>query len=137
MSLRRGILWFILGFALILYALPVYVMIVNGFKDASSVSLATMWLLPGRASLGGFTEAWAMLSPNLRNSLIMVIPAALLSSIIGALNGYVFRNGVFAALRFYLLCSYLASLSLTRPSCCLWSASSSGSTFTAHFPDWC
>ncbi len=92
MSLRRGILWFTLGFALILYALPVYVMIINGFKDASSVSLATMWQLPGRASLGGFAEAWAMLSPNLRNSLVMVIPAALLSSIIGALNGYVFSK---------------------------------------------
>ncbi len=92
MSLKRGLLWFGLGLAVILYLLPIYVMLVNSFRDASSVSLATMWQFPSRISAEGFIEAWSMLSPNLKNSLVMVIPAALLSSIIGALNGYIFSK---------------------------------------------
>ena len=92
MSFKRGLLWFGLGLAVILYLLPIYVMLVNSFRDASSVSLATMWQLPNRISAEGFIEAWSMLSPNLKNSLVMVIPAALLSSIIGALNGYIFSK---------------------------------------------
>ena len=89
---RGIILWLVLGLALIFYALPVYVMVVNGLKEANDVSLATMWALPQTLSSGGFLEAWAALSPNLRNSLVMVIPAALLSSLIGAINGYVFSK---------------------------------------------
>ena len=89
---RRFLLWFALGVVLIFYALPLYVMLVNGLKDASSVNLATMWALPAQLSSGGFAEAWRMLSPNMRNSLAMVIPAALLSSLVGAVNGYVFSK---------------------------------------------
>ena len=89
---HRILLWMVLGIALIFYALPIYVMVVNGLKDATTVSLATMWALPGKLTSGGFAEAWAMLSPNLRNSLAMVIPAALLSSLLGAINGYVFSK---------------------------------------------
>jgi len=92
MNAKRAILWFVLGVILILYLLPVYVMIVNSFRGASSVSLATMWQLPDHISMQGFTEAWSMLSPNLQNSFIIVIPAALLSAMIGALNGYVFSK---------------------------------------------
>lgn len=91
-SYRKILLWFVLGVILLLYALPIYVMVVNGLKDPNNVSLATMWALPQKLTGGGFAEAWAMLSPNLRNSLAMVIPAALISSLIGALNGYVFSK---------------------------------------------
>ena len=90
--MKRLFLWLGLGFALILYLLPVYVMVVNSFRDASNISLETIWQLPGKISIMGFSQAWSMLSPNLQNSLVMVIPAALLSSIIGALNGYVFSK---------------------------------------------
>jgi len=92
MNAKRLLLWFILGVALILYLLPIYVMVVNSFKNASSVSLSTMWQLPRPISMYGFGKAWEMLSPNLQNSLLMVIPATLLSSIIGAINGYIFSK---------------------------------------------
>ena len=91
-SAPRILLWFVLGVVLIVYALPLYVMIVNGLKDSTSVNLSTMWELPTHFTTGGFAEAWAMLSPNMWNSLVMVIPAALLSSMIGAVNGYVFSK---------------------------------------------
>jgi len=92
MNAKRLLFWFILGVALILYLLPIYVMVVNSFKDASGISLSTMWQLPRPISMYGFGKAWEMLSPNLQNSLLMVIPATLLSSIIGAINGYIFSK---------------------------------------------
>ena len=92
MKLRAIVLWAILATILALYAIPVYVMVVNGLKDATSVSLATMWQWPDSLSAHGFKEAWGMLSPNLRNSLVMVVPAAVLSSMLGAVNGYVFAK---------------------------------------------
>ncbi len=78
----------VLVLALLFFLLPVYVMVVNGLKDAQHVSLSTMWNLPETLSAGGFVGAWQQLSPNLLNSLIMVIPATVISSVLGSINGY-------------------------------------------------
>ena len=88
----RLLFWLVLALALIFYALPIYVMVINGIKEAQDVSLATMWRLPSQFTLGGFAEAWRRLSPNLRNSLVMVVPATMLSALIGSLNGYLFSK---------------------------------------------
>lgn len=77
-----------LTLALIFYVLPVYVMVVNGLKDAQHVNLATMWSPPETLSAGGFLDAWKQLSPNLLNSVAMVLPATVLSSLVGSVNGY-------------------------------------------------
>jgi glucose/mannose transport system permease protein len=78
--------------ALVLFLLPVYVMVVNGLKEAQRVSLSTMWQLPETLSAGGFAEAWARLRPNMMNSFAIVIPATIISSIVGSLNGYLFSK---------------------------------------------
>jgi glucose/mannose transport system permease protein len=75
--------------------MPVYVMAMNGLKEAQGVSLSTMWNLPDTLSGGGFLEAWQRLRPNMVNSLLMVIPATIISSLIGALNGYLFAKWKF------------------------------------------
>ena len=41
--LSRMLLWCVLLLALVFYALPIYVMVVNGVKVAQDVSLAEMW----------------------------------------------------------------------------------------------
>jgi glucose/mannose transport system permease protein len=88
--------WIVLLLMALAYLMPVYVMVANGLKDAQSVSLSTMWLPPQRfAGLGGFGEAWTRLSPNMTNSLLMVIPATIISSFIGAINGYLFAKWKF------------------------------------------
>jgi glucose/mannose transport system permease protein len=88
--------WIVLLFMALAYLMPVYVMVANGLKDAQNVSLATMWIPPQRFSgLGGFGEAWARLSPNMINSLTMVIPATILSALVGAINGYLFAKWKF------------------------------------------
>ena len=92
---REWVIFFILSLAVIFYLLPVYVMVVNGLKDAQSVSLSTMWNPPTSLAGSGFIEAWDRLRPFLKNSIMMVIPATIISSFIGALNGYVLSKWKF------------------------------------------
>lgn len=85
----------VLVMALLFFLMPVYVMVNNGLKEAQNVSLDTMWNLPETLTGGGFIEAWNRLSPNLLNSIVMVIPATVLSALIGALNGYILSKWKF------------------------------------------
>lgn len=89
------LIWFVLVLAMLFFLLPVYVMVINGLKEAQGVSLSTMWKLPETLSGGGFVGAWQRLRPNMMNSLIMVIPATIISSFIGAINGYLFSKWKF------------------------------------------
>jgi glucose/mannose transport system permease protein len=82
----------IIGLAVLFYLLPMYVMIASGLKSATNVAIERMWELPDDLSGGGFRAAWDQLSPNLRQSFILVIPATILSSLFGAINGYLFSK---------------------------------------------
>jgi glucose/mannose transport system permease protein len=85
----------ILIFIALLYLMPMYVMIVNGLKSKTDVGIATMWNLPPSISSGGFREAFDRLSPNLWNSIRMVLPATILSALIGSINGYLLSKWKF------------------------------------------
>ena len=77
------------------YVAPVYVMIVNGLKDKSYMTLGDMWKLPRDLNGGGFGYAWDALKPSLWNSTRLVVPATIGSSLLGALNGYLFAKWKF------------------------------------------
>jgi glucose/mannose transport system permease protein len=120
-SLPRTIWDWLILIVLLLSALfflmPIYVMVVTGLKQAQNVSLSTMWQLPTHLSGGGFYEAWRRLYPNLGNSLQLTIPATILSSIFGAINGYIFAkwkfrgaNALFAILVFGMFIPYQSIL---------------------------
>src|SRR5689334_13291423 len=82
--------------ALILFALfflmPIYVLLITALKPFTEVDLKTMWALPHSIALDNFVEAYSKLAPNLGNSMRIVLPAALLSSMLGSINGYVFSK---------------------------------------------
>lgn len=78
-----------------MFLIPVYMLLVTGFKPFSQVSLSSMWSFPAQFSLDGFSEALAKLSPNLVNSFVLVIPATLISAFIGSVNGYVLSKWKF------------------------------------------
>jgi glucose/mannose transport system permease protein len=110
------ILAVLLGFMLF-FLMPVYVMVVTGLKEARNVSLSTMWNLPQQLSGGGFAEAWNRLAPNLGNSLMLAIPATIISAVWGSINGYVFAkwkfrgsNLLFALLVFGMFIPYQSIL---------------------------
>lgn len=79
----------------IFYLLPMYVLLVTGFKSFSEIDLKTMWDLPRGIAFDNYIEAFSKLSPSLWNSFMMVIPATILSSFLGSLNGYVLAKWKF------------------------------------------
>jgi glucose/mannose transport system permease protein len=54
-----------------------------------------MWIWPKTLSLENYIKAFTLLAPNLWNSLNIVIPAAIISSMLGSLNGYVLAKWKF------------------------------------------
>ncbi|TFD91248.1 carbohydrate ABC transporter permease [Cryobacterium serini] len=80
--------------------IPVYVLIVTSFKPPADVTASTSWGLPVRwpwqsATPGGptgfdnWTGAWSALAPSIGRTFLLAIPAALISSFVGAMNGFV------------------------------------------------
>lgn len=94
-SRKRWLLYIPLVLAAIFYILPLYIMLNTGFKPFDEVSLKTMWTLPTRISFENFQEAWVALSPNIWNSVKLVVPAAIISSVLGSLNGFVLAKWQF------------------------------------------
>src|SRR5688500_19521438 len=70
----RYVVFALLIAATLFYLMPVYVMVVNGLKDKSYMTLSGMWNLPLYLNGGGFPLAWDVLSPSLWASGRMVIP---------------------------------------------------------------
>jgi glucose/mannose transport system permease protein len=99
MIARKGIKnWYIyipLVMAAFFYLIPMYVMLVTGFKGFEEVSLKTMWNFPKEIRFDNFIAAYKALAPYLWNSFNMVFPAAIISSILGSLNGYVLAKWKF------------------------------------------
>jgi glucose/mannose transport system permease protein len=99
MSRRAGkniLVYFLLILMAAAFLLPVYLLVLTSFKPFNQVDLKTMWQLPiGGLHLDNFIAAWKQLSPNMGNSLMMVIPEALLSSLLGSLNGYLLSKWKF------------------------------------------
>lgn len=85
----RAWLYVILFFMAIFYLLPMYVMVVTGFKAFDEVSLKTMWALPSGLHFDNFIEAFNQLAPALWNSIRLVIPTAVISALLGSINGFI------------------------------------------------
>jgi glucose/mannose transport system permease protein len=77
------------------YLIPMYVMLATGFKGFDEVNLKTMWNLPSGIHFDNYIEAYAKLAPYLWNSINMVLPAAIISSILGSINGFVLARWKF------------------------------------------
>lgn len=74
------------------YFLPFYVMLITGLKPYEDVNVTRMWELPDGIHFGGFTEAWRQVAPNFWNSVVVTVPAALISAVLGSMNGYIFSK---------------------------------------------
>jgi glucose/mannose transport system permease protein len=94
-SRARYWLYLPLLFMAAFYLLPIYVMLTTGFKPFAEVNLKTMWDLPRQVSFENFVEAYHVLAPNFWNSVKLVAPGAIISSILGSLNGYVLAKWKF------------------------------------------
>jgi glucose/mannose transport system permease protein len=88
----------------LIFLVPVYVMVVSSLKPFAEVQdLSRLWSPPASITLESFGAAWAGLperglrglSKNLLNSLYLTVPATILSSMLGSLNGYVLSKWKF------------------------------------------
>jgi glucose/mannose transport system permease protein len=109
------------------YLIPVYVMLITGFKSSvQALQIQTMWTPSwGTIGFGSFQIAWfgavnpasVGLQQGFLNSLQLTVPATLLSAMIGSINGYIlakwkFRgaNLLFAGMLFGMFIPYQAVL---------------------------
>lgn len=100
----RGLLYAVLALFCVYYLLPLYVMLVNSLKPLSEITSGGMMALPKDWTLAPWLSAWSEaqvgveatgLRPYFINSLLMVVPAVAISTILGALNGYVLTKWTF------------------------------------------
>jgi glucose/mannose transport system permease protein len=88
----RTVRYALLLIFVILLLVPLYVMVVTSFKSAADIRPTTAWNLPQRLSVDGWAKAWRELSGPLFRSLMLAIVAAVVSSMLGSLNGFVFSK---------------------------------------------
>ena len=103
-SPARIVLYAILAIFCIYYLLPLYVMVVNSLKPLSEITAGGMMALPRQWTLAPWGSAWSTaqvgveatgLRPYFINSILMVVPAVAISTLLGALNGYVLTKWAF------------------------------------------
>lgn len=94
----RAFLYLVLILFALFYLLPLYVMLVNSVKPLAEITGGNMMALPAVWTLEPWCQAWSAaqigieptgLRPYFVNSVLMVVPAVAISTIVGALNGYV------------------------------------------------
>lgn len=97
-ALPRVLLYAVLLFFALIFLLPIYVMVVNSIKPLDEIRAGDLMALPQSPSLEPWAQAWSTaqigvqatgLKPYFINSFLMVVPAVLISTVLGALNGYV------------------------------------------------
>ena len=105
----------LLIFSLALVLMPVYVLFVTSFKDPSQVSPSRTWYPPTSFDLTNWMNAFQDLAPAMGRSLSMVIPAAVISAVLGSMNGFVLSrwrfpgaNVVFTFILFGMFIPYQA-----------------------------
>lgn len=95
-NVTRMFFYLILIALALIYLLPIYLLLMTGLKPINEIDLKTMWNLPtGGIHFDNFIAGYQQLAPNLGNSFVMVIPEALLSALLGSLNGYLLAKWKF------------------------------------------
>ena len=97
-TLHRVIVYGILLVAAFFFLAPLYVMLATSFKDADQIRNGNLMSLPTSLNFESWQLAWSTactgvdcrgLKPYFWNSVAMAVPAVLISTLWGAINGYV------------------------------------------------
>lgn len=95
--LGRSVLYAVLLLFALYYLAPLYVMVVTSLKSPAEVREASIFALPRMLAFETWKYTWdevcvsvncGGMKPYFGNSLAVVIPAVLISTFIGAINGY-------------------------------------------------
>ncbi len=93
-SISRVLLYAALIIAAIWFLLPIYVLVMTSIKDFSEVQTDRMWFLPRSPTLAPYVRAWneGGIGVGFINSFLITVPASIISSLMGSINGYVFAK---------------------------------------------
>lgn len=89
LSVSRLAIHATLIFACALYLVPLVVMLLTSFKTPDDIRAGNLLSLPDAFTLVGWAKAWASVGGYFWNSVMITVPAVLISTLLGALNGYV------------------------------------------------
>ena len=98
--LRLGLYLILILFALF-YLMPLFVMLTTSLKSLEEIRTGSLLALPRDITFAAWSEAWSTacagtkcegLRPFFWNSVLMAVPAVMISTVVGALNGYVFAQ---------------------------------------------
>ena len=112
----RVVLYAVLAVMAFVFLLPVYVMVVNSLKPLDEIRNGNLMSLPVDWTIAPWLSAWSTaqigvqptgLRPFFVNSFLIVVPAVAISTLVGALNGYILtqfrfrgQTAMFAAMLF-------------------------------------
>lgn len=94
----RALIYAALLIFAVYYLLPLFVMLTNSLKTLDEIRTGNMLALPRSITIEPWLKAWdsaqigvdpSGLKPYFMNSVLMVIPAVLISTMLGAINGYI------------------------------------------------
>ena len=94
----RFVLYVLLALFALFYLMPLFVMITTSLKSLDEIRTGDLVSLPREITFDAWRTAWSSactgiqcegVRPYFLNSLLIAVPAVLISTIIGALNGYV------------------------------------------------
>jgi glucose/mannose transport system permease protein len=96
-TILRVLLFVILGLFAFYYLLPLFVMITTSLKSLDEIRAGSLVSLPRDVTFDAWAKAWQTACVGVRcdglrsyvwNSVMMVVPAVLISTALGAINGY-------------------------------------------------
>lgn len=94
----RWLLFAILGIFSLYFLMPLYVMVITSLKDLDEIRNGSMMGLPQNPTFEPWIKAWGSACVGIQceglkgyfwNSIQLAVPAVLISTILGAINGYV------------------------------------------------
>ena len=94
----RWLLYLLLCIFALYYMMPLFVMITTSLKNLEEIRTGSLMSLPREITMAAWSTAWSSactgiqcegLRPYFWNSVLLAVPAVLISTIIGAINGYV------------------------------------------------
>ncbi len=97
-KVTRTFIYLVLLLFALFYLLPLFVMVANSLKPLDEITGGNMISLPKDWTIEPWLAAWSTaqigveptgLKPYFLNSILMVVPAVAISTVLGALNGYV------------------------------------------------
>jgi glucose/mannose transport system permease protein len=106
----RWLLYVILGLFALYYLMPLFVMVTTSLKSLEEIRTGDLISLPREVTFDAWITAWSKactgiqcegVRPFFWNSVLIAVPAVLISTLIGALNGYVVAQWRFRGSNFF------------------------------------